>query len=402
MNQMIRCESLPFLKVNGEAAAEAPPCTEGKPESTPEFSDILNAELDDVPLDAEVGKEGDEEKEAEALAVYGVAPLLIQLAPLEIVQLKGAAAPNAVVQPQGEPIRSVTADEPVPSKTENPKIQIGGIELPGFQSVEEVTEKNVPSVPAESTPSAEQISGKGLQPAKKSNGMVAAQGPLMVMTSPQDESTLQPVQKLAVEQIETPVFQPVSRIEPLQNRSSRGEKTEISEVFAFDGDMAGMPRFEAISGEMELQPVRSVEPISVVEEIRRHVELLKSSTTEKLDVVLRPDPQTELRLQVEKVNGQIQVQVRCDRGDFKALEAHWGTIQNTLAPHGIRLEPLQQGGGAQLHQNGSNSSQNFSGQHSNEREERPAIFIEQEFGNREATRPKNSRGSAGRGWQSWA
>jgi hypothetical protein len=118
-------------------------------------------------------------------------------------------------------------------------------------------------------------------------------------------------------------------------------------------------------------------------------------------VVLRPDAQTQLHLQVEKVNGHVQVQARCERGDFASLEAHWGAIQNTLATQGIRVEPLQQGSGAQFQQNGSQHSSNFSGQQ-NHREERPPIFNEQEFTYREATRPKVTRGSTARGWQSWA
>ena len=420
MNQAIRCASLPFLKTNGEAATEAPLCTGENSEKCSEFSELLNAELGGAGLDAEASAEGEEEKDA--LAVYGVAPLLFQVPPLEIVYSTGVDASASSITAKAENTQLVPdidiGAEAGPSKVptevpmEVPKVEqpsvesevspAEGVRLPDFRPIAAVAEQNVPSVPEEVPRLEEQISEKGPEPAKKSNGMVVAQAPLMLMTSQHNEKALQTEQKLGLEHFEAASFEQQIRVEPLQGKSLRGERAESSEALTFTSELRQTPRFEVVSGEVEVQPVRPVEPVTVVEEIRRHIELLKSSTAEKLDVVLRPDAQTELRLQVEKVNGQIQVQVRCDRGDFASLEAHWGTIQNTLAPQGIRVEPLQQGNGAQLQQNGSPNSQNSFGRHSDQREERPAIFIEQEFTNREANRPKNSRGSVGRGWQSWA
>lgn len=416
MNQSIRCEPLPFLKANGEAATEAPLCTGENFEGRSEFSELLNAELSGDGLDGEAGAE---DKEEDALAVYGVASLLFQVPPLEI---KGVDASAPPIAPKAEATRPVSGteigSEQAPSQVsmegsrEAPRIEqpsvesrflpAEGVQVPEFRPIAAVAEQNVPSVAGKALLSEEQISEKGPEPAKKSNGMVAAQPPLMLMTSQHDEKALQAEQKLALKHFEGASFEQPIRVQPLQENSLPDERSGFSEGLTVTGELAQAPRFEVVSGEIEVQPVRPIEPVTVVEEIRRHVELLKSSTTEKLDVVLRPDAQTELRLQVEKVNGQIHVQVRCDRGDFASLEAHWGTIQNTLTAQGIRVEPLQQGNGAQLQQNGSHSSQNFSGKHSNEREERAAISIEQEFTNREATRSKTSRSSAGRGWQSWA
>ena len=53
MNQPIRCEPLPFLKANGEAAPEARPCTEGQPEEGSDFSQLLSVELGGVQPEAE-------------------------------------------------------------------------------------------------------------------------------------------------------------------------------------------------------------------------------------------------------------------------------------------------------------------------------------------------------------
>src|SRR5688500_4070725 len=105
MNQAIRCESLPFLKANGEAAAEAPPCTGENSESCSEFSDLLNAELGGAGLDAEASVEGEEEKDA--LAIYGVASLLVQVPPLEIVYSKGVDASAPPITAKAEATQQV-------------------------------------------------------------------------------------------------------------------------------------------------------------------------------------------------------------------------------------------------------------------------------------------------------
>jgi hypothetical protein len=411
MNQPIRCEPLPFFKANGEAAAEARPCTEGLSGEGSDFSELLNFELDDGPPEIESPVESDEEgknqetDETDALAAYGVAPVLIQLLPAELVARRSAEttdSPSPLQEPVIEPQRSETKAPELPGiESESPKGTNATLEGIKALTPQVVAEQKVPSVPLEKRLPQEQISGKAPEPAKKSSGMVAAQAPSMLMPSPsQDESVLPAEQKPGVEHFEAASFEPAIRIEPRQNSVPR-EKKEFSEVLPVEGERAPEPGFEAVSGEIELQPTRPIEPVTVVQEIRNQVELLKSSTVEKLDVVLRPDAQTELRVQVEKINGQVQVQVRCERGDFLALETHWGTIQNSLGAQGVRVEPLQQGSAAQFQQNGSPGSQNFSG-HPHQREERPAVFFEQEFTNREATRTKASRGSAGRGWQSWA
>jgi hypothetical protein len=158
--------------------------------------------------------------------------------------------------------------------------------------------------------------------------------------------------------------------------------------------------FEGISDSLDIQAPKSVDSIEVAEAIRTHVELLRSSGQGKLDVVLRPDGHTELRLQVEKVNGQILVQARCDRGDFVRLEANWSAVQQSLAQQGVRVEALQNGAAFQQH--GWNDSSRSSHQHDGSPREHEPKFIDLErpVPNR-PKKPATSSGSA-RGWQSWA
>jgi hypothetical protein len=60
-------------------------------------------------------------------------------------------------------------------------------------------------------------------------------------------------------------------------------------------------------------------------------------------MVLRPDAETELFVHLSQRNGQVEVTVRCERGDVQLLGALWGQLQESLAQQRVRLAPLQEG-----------------------------------------------------------
>ncbi|MGZ8921310.1 MAG: hypothetical protein ACXW3L_10020, partial [Limisphaerales bacterium] len=176
------------------------------------------------------------------------------------------------------------------------------------------------------------------------------------------------------------------------------------ELAQFTAVETGTPEwlsFEGLSESNNVQSTRPTESIEIAQAIRTHVQFLKSSGQEKLDVVLRPDANTELRLHVEKVNGQILVQARCDRGDFARLDANWNAIQQTLANQGVRVESLQHGAHFQNQENRNQSPSAFQQQSHSERKQEPN-FIEQKIAPPKATRSSATSSATVRGWQSWA
>ncbi len=420
MNQPIRCQPLPFLKTNGEAAAGAAPRTEGNPPERAAFGELLNAELNDGEVESENSDEHATEGD-EAVAAYGLALLLVppvspqdsKLISEGLAEDPGAEAPESIAAEtaplisEHQPAPEGPTDEPAARQevqveaSVEPQVPLSELFARG-RPILSPPEQKVPTLSGQTHATVEQISGKGPEQAKNSNGMVAAQPPSMLTTSQShDERALPAEQRPGMERFEVASFEQPTQIRPLTTRPVRtAERISANDFVGPAPELPPAPRLELVSGDVDVQPVRPVEPMTVVEAVRTHIELLKASTTEKLDVVLRPDSRTELHLQVEKVNGVIQVQARCDRGDFSLLEAHWGTVQNTLATQGVRVEALQQGNGTQSQQNGSQHFQNFSGQ--NQREERAPASIEQDFPNREVLRSKTSRTSPVRGWQSWA
>jgi len=68
---------------------------------------------------------------------------------------------------------------------------------------------------------------------------------------------------------------------------------------------------------------------------------VKRSRTEVMDVVLKPNPQTELSLRLNLEDGVVAVTAALKQGDFTALNAHWEQLQTSLSLQGIRLAALQ-------------------------------------------------------------
>jgi|GEM_PF-1321936 len=75
--------------------------------------------------------------------------------------------------------------------------------------------------------------------------------------------------------------------------------------------------------------------------ISNEITILRQIRPDKLDVVLRPDADTQISLQLSYSNGRIEGQARCERGDFVMLNSHWGELQQTFDQQGIRLFPLR-------------------------------------------------------------
>ena len=429
MNPPSRCEPLPFLRATGEAAPAAPSCTD---ESTTAFTDLLQDKLTESPgsehqseEDPKLKSKKEKDKGEDALAAYGVATILLQLSATPQPALPNESTTNAAGSPElasgeisltasapeGLDLEETDSDPKNQSATPKPAPSEAALQAGASSLAKELdrlplneAQQKVPVVARDPTETGEETARKGPEPAKKFNGMVAAQRPPMLMRSnDHDQKAPREEHRLAVDHFEAAKFE-----QPIQEAAPRA-KNSGSDIPDFDGaalkgDFAPKPQVEMLSGETEIQPAKSVEPSHVIEGIRSHAEILKSSTSQKLDVVLRPDAQTELRLRVEKVDGQVQVQVRCDRGDFAGLGAHWNNIQNSLAAQGIRVEPLQPANTAHFHQGSSSHSQQFAEHQSQSgaRDERRPAFLEQDFPIRRTPQARTSRGTAARGWQSWA
>jgi hypothetical protein len=63
-----------------------------------------------------------------------------------------------------------------------------------------------------------------------------------------------------------------------------------------------------------------------------------------LTLVVRPDGQTELRVDLRWIDGQVEARAILHHGDRSAVESRWADLQEQMHRHGVRLAPLEQGG----------------------------------------------------------
>lgn len=419
MNQSIRCEPLPFPVVSEKAAGEAALCPV---EGDSNFGEVLDAELGESSSNPEQ-ENAEKMEEGDAWAVYGVAPTVIQILQQEIVTGTAVAeTEGSAVPPEGEAAPDGTTSaislehfQPASSRqnAEIPRNEHAAQEgeaalqmlraeiLKRLEPLPPQVQK-VPSPVGETSPIMAQIARKAVEPAKIADGMVAAQRPPMMLAQPnRDDKAPKPEQTLPIEHFEASSFEQPVRMAHLPREIGPKQDAETLPVAEISPVVSEWSSFEGVAETSEVQPARPVTAAVLSESIRTHVQLLGSSGQNRLEVVLRPDAHTELHLSVETVNGRIQVQARCDRGDFALLDANWNAVQSTLGMQGIRVEPLQVSNGAHFQQNSQNPSQSF-GEQSSQRQEREQFFIEQEFPNRKGTRQQTTGGTSARGWQSWA
>jgi hypothetical protein len=67
---------------------------------------------------------------------------------------------------------------------------------------------------------------------------------------------------------------------------------------------------------------------------------LHQSGLDSLRVVIKPDTNLQLSLQLQQHNGGIDMQVRMDHGDYTLLNQHWAALQQHFELRGIRVAPL--------------------------------------------------------------
>ena len=408
MNQFVR--PLPFATISDLAAvAGAPPSPEGAgvtpDEASTDFDELLDSEIQEDDVTAEVK----EPKPADAWTLYafGAAPAQILAdCPLVPVNLNGKTTEQGS---EGELSGMPELDLAPPAQRAPDKAALEG-EKPSLNLVQLVrpARHNVP-LPAVSAglphQNSEQIASKAAETSKKAGGIPVAEDPAMLRPSEKQEKSAEKQSlSLSAEVSEGSGVDTAVQVRAAnQFRDSAPKRDADYSTFPIgEAVQREWSSFDGISESVEIQSSQQVESTDVLEAIRGHVELLKTSNQQKLEVVLRPDGRTEIRLQVENVNGEILLQARCERGDFARLESNWSAIQQSLANQGVRVEPLQHSGSFQQNNQSYSGSSASPDQRSHSEQEREAITFEQEMS--VPNRPKKlvAQSTAARGWQSWA
>lgn len=171
----------------------------------------------------------------------------------------------------------------------------------------------------------------------------------------------------------------------------------------------GVERAEFVSAVSSVPRAAVAE--ALVSRVTEQVVFFRRVGAESMDVSIRADRTTELVLHLSLRNGLVDVAARVERGDFDAMQSHWGELQQSLSHQGVRVSPLNPssfGESSSFSQSGPfSSSANDSRQSRDEAPVFAEALADLAPDERPHTRPRPSAATAARaavrqGWVSWA
>lgn len=245
------------------------------------------------------------------------------------------------------------------------------VQNPAETTVSTTAEQKIPPESLEAAgDSAENALPEG-KSGEKPNGIPVAQGRLMPRTAPKQDEIAPSAKRVnsatlatASQNTMTRGAEAASALEaadriPTADSESKAIKVDFvtPEIFEVNGKFRSQ-----VSAANEVTPARSTNLEPVIASIHENVRFLRATGSSHVELIFRPDQNTQLYMQVMKVNGEIHVQVRCEKGEAAQLSAAWGEVQSALASHGVRVEPLQNSAG-------THDFLNFSGQNSKQHQE---------------------------------
>lgn len=373
-----------------------------------DFKDLLDSHIEsDEPPAPDAPKEEKPKKPADESQVIpwtilGIVPGLIQILPTPLPSVSGSDLPREGCSPPDQNATVTASETPDPAATINKKEE--GDSLPPGNLLE-ILKQKIPLETVATRPTEAQIAEPQGEKAEKSSGIPAAQQPSMLLTSAKTDepnsATEQQKNSVSLDKFEAPAFeQELKRLDPEEPHARREEIRVDRPQFGALDLISGESKAHSSAPMHETVALRPVDPTAIIDAVRNHVQILRTSNQDRLEVVLRPDGNTQILLQVLKVDGQIQVQARCERGDFALLQANWNSIQQNLSSQGIRVEPIERSVNT-----GANWTSNSGGQQSSEqsaREDRPREWTNNDLAPRKPVRPVRANGTRERGWNSWA
>jgi hypothetical protein len=129
--------------------------------------------------------------------------------------------------------------------------------------------------------------------------------------------------------------------------------------------------------------------------ISREVVTIREKGADSLGVSLKLDAGTQLFLQLTTHNGQLQATLRCERGDFSALDTQWTQLQQALARQNVQLLPPGSGVSTGFGQAADHRQRPFDPSDGEAPAANPAAAQTQ------TRKPRNQNRSRQR-WESWA
>ncbi|NBP24150.1 MAG: hypothetical protein EBU81_06290 [Proteobacteria bacterium] len=116
----------------------------------------------------------------------------------------------------------------------------------------------------------------------------------------------------------------------------------VSMLAANAGDPGRMPQIDpaAETTERVVLP-RNSSVARLSDQLNGEVVLLQRMRTASMTAVLRPDAGSELRVDLRRREGRIEIRATLERGEAQAIAEGWPELQRQLQVQGVQLLPLE-------------------------------------------------------------
>jgi hypothetical protein len=317
---------------------------------TESASDRVEADETGDSEDQPRSEKKEDKEQIQPWTLLGIAPLNLMVPFVEADSITGTHATGSTAVPPELPGLDVPAQSQTAGE-EPPVADASSVPVRNslLNALAAAQEQKIPTTQLKDAPTEEQIAGKAVKEPQAPNGIPAAkQLSMLLNTAKIEEATSAPEQQrhaLALASFDSASFdKAISLVKPLEafntaaDRDSSADSTQLSVHFLSNSvrPEGATPSFEIA----QAQGPSAIDKATMVDSLRDHVQLLRASSHDRVEVMLRPDAQTQLVVQVVKVDGQIEVRARCERGDFQLLDSHWDAVRHSLETQGVRVEPL--------------------------------------------------------------
>jgi len=194
------------------------------------------------------------------------------------------------------------------------------------------------------------------------------------------------------------------RSEERQTRATAAPEKTAPETSAsiVAGEKAPSAESSVQTGADVVRPSRAEK---LAAEITESVVAFKRVGANSLDVSLRPDRSTEISLHLSLRNGQVEIVARLERGDVESLQAHWGTLQQSLSQQGVRVSHLIDANPntqTSFHQSSGQSADHSQGQRQQTPQSLDELPLVGAMTEPLKGRPGKPSTHVRRGWEMWA
>jgi hypothetical protein len=252
------------------------------------------------------------------------------------------ATPDVANSAGAEPPQTLTP-EATPLAAERPRPgDSPAVELASEAAVDAVTGKEVPAAAAVVAGEWRAVRRAWAETQEKARGISTAKM-TAAMKNTQKKDEIAGVAEQILPGVKPEQMPPLPGLSAGLRAFAAGEGKEDPAVAPMGERMSPAPvRADGAAATDEIAAAPTPVLGRIGELVTREVRLFKRAADDLVEVVLTPDAKTQISLRLQWREGHVEVQARCDLGDYRSLNGQWPQLQSALAGQGVRLSHLSE------------------------------------------------------------